>query len=100
MDTQSQEQVTQEDEAAVADVQWHLAAQLDETDRLTLVQAFARHRRQSLSRLEEKNAAMKRALERLAQLTPARANAHTVADLYLTVRAIAETALASGDTQP
>jgi len=38
------------------------------------------------------------ALQRLANLTPASSNAHTAQDLYLTVRAIADTALADAQT--
>lgn len=49
---------------------------------------LARHREASTAELVE-------ALERLAALTPARANAGDAHDLYLTVRAIAETALAN-----
>lgn len=43
---------------------------------------------------------MRSALERISKLTPNAANASNTRDLHLTVRAIAESALAEGETRP
>jgi nitrogen-specific signal transduction histidine kinase len=45
--------------------------------------------------IKAENERLREALERLAVLTPGRANATTAMDLHLTVKAIAETALAN-----